>query len=359
MALSCNNDVNYKNSKKIEHLKESGFQLSSLLVVIGIFRNSPVCSCFFAVLFNVASIISMYLLIICTPREHFDFNFSVVSISTRTVELLLWWQMLLRRKRIFELTFSLTQEKSTKLNFRLGFFMVAYFLTTCNLAVFFIRQIDKTYFVKDSCRFFGLKPHNVFQKILIFIIDFLSLYPNCIVSFATTMLYCICCVIILHHNRTITEDISMKEFRRAWKKLQWLVPLIKKLENVMALPLFLAICKAALKCSSGIFLVSRNNKQKPVGFIMACMQYGLSFVFVVSLADLVQKRCMHSVDSIFFSVRKLKESGIALNYFDYLEMKQSCTLTAWNMLALNRKLLLTAFATSITYSLIITQITTH
>lgn len=350
MALSCNNDIKDKNSKKIEDLKESGLQLSSLLVVIGIFRNSPVCSSISAVLLNVASIISVYLFIACTASETFDFNFSVVLISTRTLELLLWWQILLRRKRIYELTFSLTQEKATKLNFRLGFFIVAYFLTTCNLVVFFIIHINNKSldFEKDSCRFFGLMPHNVFQKMLIFIIDFLVLYPNCIVSFATTLLYCLCCLIIVHHNRTITEDISMEEFRRAWEKLQWLVALIKKFENVMSLPLLMAISKTALICSSGIFLVSGNNKQKPALFIVACMQYGLSFVIVVSLADLVQKRCLHSVDSIFFNVRKLKESGIALNYFDYLEMKQNCTLTAWNMLALNRKLLLTAFATSIT-----------
>lgn len=350
-------------TQKNEHLQnvsQGSKIISNLLLAVGISRNlSPLCW-FFITLFHVSNSFLIYTRVRCLKLTEMEASlcFKIVMLCVRILDTILWWQMFLRRKQLHKLTVTLLSQKVNKC--KLFVFIIVYFLTLTDAIPFIVNQITRRRgLVQNPCRnILKLIQDSAAHRIFFLFDELTPLYMNVGITFVTTSLYCTYCLIILQHIRTITETKSMKGFLKTWKNISQLFPLIKDFENVMALPLFLAICKIVLLNSSAILMIAGNSKYKPVKFVVVCGQLALSFVVVVTMADMVQKRCMAVVESVFFNLRKLNEYGVHLNYFDYLEMEKNCTLTAWNILHLNRKLILTAVTASVTYGVIIAQVTT-
>ncbi|GFY40738.1 hypothetical protein TNIN_292871 [Trichonephila inaurata madagascariensis] len=127
---------------------------------------------------------------------------------------------------------------------------------------------------------------------------------------------------------------------------------IKKLEYTMSFPIFLAFCKITLQAFSIVLLWKKgsNDNFTYLYTSISAMEMISLFVIIAFLADLFQRRFLMNINSLLCDESRFKL--LEVDNVSYKRMLQD-KLTAWDMCAINRKLVLTFMASLATYSVLI------
>ncbi|KAG8193472.1 hypothetical protein JTE90_023724 [Oedothorax gibbosus] len=127
-----------------------------------------------------------------------------------------------------------------------------------------------------------------------------------------------------------------------------------ELEKQMSFPIFLVISKITTEVFTTVSLMSSKTRSDSLdNFFVSSLQMMIWFVFIVVLADLVNARCLETIED---ALNLDNSRRIQFDYYKYKKMKKCCTLTAWGLTVIDRKLLLTSLALLITYSVAIFDI---
>lgn len=316
-----------------------------------------------AIIFHVILIICLVRPLACIIQcsEHLDFYSGILlNLMLSTI---LWWTLFLRKNELLNIFTKLSLEKSnekhTKKKMLLIIFITIFLFPPFAIDIDLIKyweipNVDIS--GRLSCRSLWLPRGNEYFAVLLLIIDVAKMHISYSLSFTIFMIFCLYCILTLKRLHNVIKVIPLRNSEFVRIKVNHFISVTSKIEKNLSFPLFLLICKICVDIFNAIsvFLTpGRGNSAKKM-LILSTPHITIWFISVVVFGDLVQRKCLKLL-AINFDCLKAK-SEVQLRYFDYKRMKEAMTLTAWKMFRIDRSLLMTAFASIITYGIIISQL---
>ncbi|KAF8767965.1 hypothetical protein HNY73_020834 [Argiope bruennichi] len=210
-----------------------------------------------------------------------------------------------------------------------------------------------------SCRNYWLPTSLSHIGEIVVSVDFLHYYTTYITFFIVTFLFCLCSILILKNLQFARKEtfeaklpsVDVEKFQNFMRKL-------RSFRSVMSLPVFILFCQIALDAFLVVSLYASNASNSLGRYKYTTPQTTMWFLFIIYFADVIQAKSLQFVQVILREMETTNYLKRKLNYFDYKELKKCCSLTAWDMWIIDRKLLLKSFATLVTYGVIISELKT-
>lgn len=316
-----------------------------------------------ALLYNILVLLGIVNLTLCVFTMP-SLNYIVSGIIiTEVLNIFQWWSLFLNRKKIQRLSILLSNESIRKQHF---YSKVCVVLTICTTLIFpFVFYIAYSVSLMLSevtqtrCSF-GIILSYDFKSITLFVLHMFKYYNRTAIPQVVAFLYFHFCYLILRSQSQLTNKIDKKNplfSLQAWKRCQNLVCIIEKLENAMSFMAFITIVNIGIVIF--IFIeVMFEDKLEGITYTAFCFQtfnFIVWFLAISFTADGLQQRIHKSLSLVFKHRYALRINGVKLDYFTYTEMIRKCSLTGWKIFIINRNLLLTFFASLVTYGVIIHQ----
>lgn len=334
-----------------------------LLAVIGLPLNTNKCVQYLlALFFNCVvfhSIVKLNMCIFSMPSLDYAIFWTIVLDVLNIIQ---WWCLFLKRKRIHRLSIFLSNASTLKKQYYSNMCIMS--LICCIILFPFVMYISysvKIMFSKvipySKCSLWVILGPN-FNTIFTFTLNMLKYYDGSAEIHIISFLYDYFCYLILRYQLKLTKVIVEKDPLQAWKQCQKIVHVIGKLEKVMSSLVFITIVKISIFMFTYIKVVS---ERKEVGIGMFGLYFHAFtivgwFLGISFSADALQKTCHSNLCLVFMYRDLLKGKGLNINYFTYTKMVEQSSLTGWKIFSINRNLLLTYFASLVTYGVIIYQI---
>lgn len=275
------------------------------------------------------------------------------------VAITLWWTLYLKR--------NLTYACISRLSWKYGDFKIAtkIFIVVLALILFppFFLYADLTNraVTEDSigprpCRYFK-SVSNDYTKSAFLIIEATRPYISYSIFFAAFLSFFLSGLLTIKCLNHIAERIYLEDSVFVWNKLKYTIIIVKEMENIVSLPVFLVLCKIAVDIFNGVSAICSGHRAKysQFVFLMAVPQELIWLLLIVVLGDSIQKQSLKIINSSFSHLRYSKTVHVCLSYIDYKNMKSATVLTAGNVFKINRSLLLKALTSAISYGVIISQ----
>lgn len=310
--------------------------------------------CCMFVMFHVVWLVSTIKAASCTQSTNDRQDLYLGIIFSDVLVIILWWNLYIRRLKIFELVLILRKTSArVTLTGVVVFFSVCFFLLFPFFFNFIFKIVHQNFFNetkrKHSCRNYWLTPDYPYLSGIVFTLDMMNMYINYGVYFMVALMYCFYCFMILQNfkNENIlsqTPEMHMD-----------LVIFLKEFEKQMSFPIFIVLGKIASEVFTIVSLMSSKTKSESIlRFQVSSLQMLVWFILIVVFADMVNGRCVKIIENAILMRSKLRDAPV--DYFSYKKMKKRCTLTAWNITVIDRKLLLTSLALLISYSVLISDV---
>lgn len=312
-------------------------------------------------IFNYVVFHSIVNLTICisfmTTLNYFIFWTTVLDV----LNIVQWWCLFLKRKRIHRLSIFLNSVSTHKKQYYSNMCIIS--LISCIIffpVVMYILYTVKITFsnvILSECSIWVIIGPD-FKTIITFALNMLKYYGGAAEIHIITFLYSYFCNLILRSQLKLSKGVVEKNPLQAWKQCQKLVHVIGKLENVMSSLLFITIVKISIFMFTFIKILSERREVSiaTFGLYFNALTFVGWFLFISFSADALQKTCHSNLCLVFMYKDLLQGKGVYINYFTYTKMMEQSSLTGWKIFTIDRNLLLTYFASLVTYGVIIYQI---
>lgn len=308
-----------------------------------------------AFLYNFVVLQGFVKLTMCIFSMPIEGYFLYGIIITDFLSILQWWFVFLNKNKILRLS-TLPIRKQPLYS------KVCVIFTICIIIIFpFVFYIGHSMVLMTSkttqnrCSFWVILRPN-FKSITIFILHLLKYYERSTVLHVVSLMYFNFCIMILRSQLSTNRTVERKPLQ-AWKQCQKLVCIIEKLENAMSFLAFITIAKISIVIFTFVEVITEKEKNSfaHIGYCFQTLVFIVWFLAISFAADVLQQRCHKNLSLLFTNRDKLNVKWFSIDYFTYTEMIRKSSLTGWKIFPINRNLLLTYFASLVTYGLIIHQ----
>lgn len=313
-----------------------------------------------ALLYNILvlqGIVKLTLCVFFMPSFNY-FIFGIIIIDV--LNIFQWWSLFLNRNKIQRLSILLSNESIRKQYF---YSKVCVVLTICTTLLFpFVFYIAYSVFVMHSgvtqtrCSFFIILTYD-FKSISLFILHMFKYYDRTAILQVVSFLYFYFCYLILRSQLQLTNRSIEKNPVKTWKRCQNLVCIIGQLENAMSFLAFITISKIGIVLFTIIEVMFENKLEglSSTSFYFQTLNFIVWMLAISLTADALQQRSHKNLSLVFAHKDVLNITGVTLDYFTYTEMIRKSSLTGWKIFIINRNLLISFFASLVTYGVIIHQ----
>lgn len=364
--VSPNENIN--SCTELDKIKEKGNKYKTfkscvsvkfvilLLFATGISKEKKYnfIQCCMFVMFHVAWLISTIKAILCTQSTNDRQDLYSGIIVSDVLAIILWWNLYIRRLKIFELVLILRKTSArVTLTGVVVFFAVGFFLLFPFFFNFIFKIVHQNFFNetkrKHSCRNYWLRPDYPYLAGIVFTLDMMNMYINYGPYFMVALMYCFYSFMILQNfkNENILSQTPVRYMN--------LVIFQKQFEKEMSFPIFIVLGKIASEVFTTVSLMSsKTRSESMLSFQVSSLQMLVWFLLIVVIADMVNGGSSKIIENAILMRSKLRDAPV--DYFSYKKMKKRCTLTAWNITVIDRKLFLTSLALLISYSVVISDV---
>ena len=338
--------------------KQNYFNLKNIILFFfflnGLFITKNRCSRIFGLLsYHTIVIFCVTLSTTCILTNHLPVIYYVISLSL-TLAIVLWWILYLRRKQIYKIIFILL--KKVHLNACQRLFLIS------SLIPFYIPFLLYSYSVYNII-IHGYKSRihsqmsNNFLNYMVFFGEKMLHYLEYSIFHMTYVLFSVCCFLTLEYLKHLDCHKTSKYTHSTFRKMKFIISLIKQIENVLSLPILLLFCKESLDifCVITAFCGGSEFTTSKIRYFTVSVCEIFWFLQIVLLAHSVQDYCLTILSETFTALNESEPSHSRFTYLNYKRWKSSITLTVGNMFTIKRSIILSAVTSAITYGVIISQ----
>ena len=357
-----------KTHKKMKKHKATSKRRNSIfvnLLLISLFVNGILvhpnrCIRFiFAVAYHIAWGLSLTKTMTCIITNKYLVDLYSGYLIVHIVAIILWWTLYSKRNLMYAFVLRLSSKHR---DFKITTKMFIVVVTLILFPPFFLyvdltnRTITEDNVGPRPCRYFKTIS-NDYSKSAFLIIEITRPYISYSIFFLSFLSFFLCGILTTKCLNHITERIFFEDTVFVWNRLKYTITIVKEMENIVSLPVFLMLCKIAVDLFNGVSAICSGHRAKysQVVFLLAVPQELVWFLFIVALGDFIQKQSLKIINASFDHLKNSKTMHVDLSYLDYKNMKSATVLTAGKVFSVNRTLLLKALTSAISYAVIISQ----